>query len=51
MQRPRNVVFGRGSSSGDSIILQLTASTILRLGALFYTALYKVIYLLLFSVL
>jgi hypothetical protein len=50
MQQPHNVVFSRDSSSGNSTTLQLAAPTILRLGTLFCTALYKIIYLLLFSI-
>jgi hypothetical protein len=50
MRRPRDVVFSRGSGSSNSITLRLTAPIILRLGALFYTALYKVIRLSLFSI-
>jgi hypothetical protein len=51
MRRPRDVIFGRGSSSGDGTTSRLTAPTTPHLGALFCTALCKVIYLPLFSIL
>jgi hypothetical protein len=51
MRRPRDVVFSRGSSSGNSTTLLRIAPTTLRLGALFCTALCKAAYLPLFSIL
>jgi hypothetical protein len=50
MRRPRNVVFGRGSGSSNGTTSRLAAPTTPRLGALFCTALRKVIRLPLFSV-
>jgi hypothetical protein len=51
MRRPRDVVFGGGSGSGDSITLLRAAPTTLRLGALFCIALREAARLPLFSVL
>jgi hypothetical protein len=50
MRRPRDVVFSRGSGSGDSITSLRAAPITLRLGALFYTALRKAARLPLFSI-
>jgi hypothetical protein len=50
MRRPRDVIFSRGSGSGDSITSLRAAPITLRLGTLFYTALREAARLPLFSV-